>query len=217
MKNLQAHAEDQQRDDQSTSRVGAGCECAQETRDGYSRAGWLPGLGIQGNFPDASIFRTVLLNTGLYCEGRQGAWRFAEPNELQDPGLARLAKFGNSSRTEQSGEAVHCLSNFRRRRSACGQACCRCSSRARSGRSRRRSRCARGAYVEDILPTVVEDICRNPDGYSLEVLSEFAERGHAAVQSVFSGFDPAVTRQADLIRTSFDCLEAGRYVAAGGA
>jgi hypothetical protein len=31
-------------------------------------------LGIQGNFPDKSMFRTVLLHTGIYRQDRHGRW-----------------------------------------------------------------------------------------------------------------------------------------------
>ena len=46
----------------------------------------MEGLGIEGNFPDSSMFRCVLLHTGLYRQDN-GRWRYAEPEELEDPGL----------------------------------------------------------------------------------------------------------------------------------
>lgn len=47
------------------------------------------GLEITGNFPDAAIFRTVLLNTGIYCEFESG-WGYASPSSIADPGLAKV-------------------------------------------------------------------------------------------------------------------------------
>ncbi|KKL61579.1 hypothetical protein LCGC14_2193890, partial [marine sediment metagenome] len=46
-------------------------------------------LGIKGNFPDASMFRTVLLHTGLYRESKGGRWGYAAPHAraVPDPGL----------------------------------------------------------------------------------------------------------------------------------
>lgn len=173
----------------------------------------IPGLGIQGNFPDASIFRTVLINTGLYREDGNGTWRFAEPAEISDPGLQAVWRKFEEFFQEPSGN----LGRPFRPLFADLQAApiglragllpvfLACAFRAfPAAVSLRRQ----GAYVEDILPTVVEDICRNPELYSLEVLSLslLQQQIIAAVQSAFGGFDPAVTRQADLIRTSFDCL-----------
>ena len=50
-------------------------------------------LGLEGYRPDMSMFRTVLLLTGLYrCDGHpsgseDSAWRYAAPEELTDKGL----------------------------------------------------------------------------------------------------------------------------------
>ena len=44
-------------------------------------------LGIEGNYPDASMFRTVLLHTGLYREDDDGRWRYAMSEEVEDEGL----------------------------------------------------------------------------------------------------------------------------------
>ena len=50
-------------------------------------------LGLEGYRPDVSMFRTVLLLTGLYrCDRERAddddsAWRYARPDELTDPGL----------------------------------------------------------------------------------------------------------------------------------
>ena len=46
----------------------------------------MEGLGIEGNFPDSSMFRCVLLHTGLYRQDN-GRWRYADPEELEDPNL----------------------------------------------------------------------------------------------------------------------------------
>jgi hypothetical protein len=176
------------------------------------RAG-LPDLGIQGNFPDASIFRTILVNTGLYREDGNGAWRFAAPDELQDPGLQavwrRFEEFFQEPSEGRNKPFRQLFSDLQAPpiglRSGLLPVFVACAFRAfPAAVSLRRE----GTYVEDILPTVVEDICRNPEAYSLEVLSLSASQRKiiASIQDVFGGFDPAVTRQADLIRTCFDCL-----------
>jgi hypothetical protein len=47
---------------------------------------WM-GYGQDDTSVEASVYRTVLSNTGLHREGAKGAWRFAEPDEIGDLGL----------------------------------------------------------------------------------------------------------------------------------
>jgi hypothetical protein len=176
------------------------------------RAG-IPGLGIQGNFPDASIFRTVLLNTGLYRQSEDGSWRFAMPGEVADPGLrvvwTELQKFFQEP-GHSDVKQFHLLFQTLVEppiglRSGVLPVLLAAAFRAfPAAISLRRE----GAYVDDILPTVVEDICRHPSLYSLEVLHLQAEHSQMldAVRDVFSGFDPGVTQQSDRVRNSYDCL-----------
>ena len=62
----------------------------------------MEGLGIEGNFPDSSMFRCALLHTGLYRRDN-GRWRYAEPERAGggcrltarvggDPGLPHRAE-----------------------------------------------------------------------------------------------------------------------------
>ena len=176
------------------------------------RAG-VEGLGIQGNFPDASIFRTVLLNTGLYREAGDGAWRFAAPEELSDLGLQavwrQLQTFFQEPSVGSGKEFGPLLALLQDPpiglRGGLLPVLVAAAFRAfPAAISLRRE----GVYVDDILPTVVEDICRRPELYSLEVLglSDKQREVLTAIQDVFGDFDPAVTRQSDVVRTAFDCL-----------
>ena len=53
-------------------------------------------LDLEGYRPDMSMFRTVLLQTGLYrCDGKrpdgeESVWRYATPDELKDTGLREV-------------------------------------------------------------------------------------------------------------------------------
>ena len=49
-------------------------------------------LGIEGNYPDASMFRTILLHTGLYYANEGGDWKYALPDQVKDPGLKKVWK-----------------------------------------------------------------------------------------------------------------------------
>jgi hypothetical protein len=178
------------------------------------RAG-ISGLGIQGNFPDASIFRTVLVNTGLYREQSSDTWRFAHPEELVDPGLRevweRLRKFFQEP-SEGRGKSFAALFGELSDapiglRAGLFPVFVAAGFRAFPAAV---SLCKEGQYVEDILPTVIEDICKHSDLYSLDVLRLDAsqQRLLEALREVFGDSDPSITRQSDQIRTSFDCLRA---------
>jgi hypothetical protein len=177
------------------------------------RAG-MAGLGIQGNFPDASIFRTVLVNTGLYRAGDGERWRFATPAEVSDPGLRAIWEELQAFFQEPGEGGKEFRPLFQRLfespiglRAGVLPVLVAAAFRAfPAAISLKRE----GMYVEDILPTVVEDICRHPELYTLEVLSLSASQRKIldAVQGVFGDFDPGVTRQKDRVRNSFDCLRA---------
>jgi hypothetical protein len=176
------------------------------------RAG-IEGLGIEGNFPDASIFRTVLIGTGLYKADPQTGWRFARPPELTDEGLRAVwdtfQKFFQEP-SEPSGKRFSSL--FEQLysppvglRPGVLPVLLACAFRAfPAAISLRRN----GEYVDDILPSIVEAVCRHPDEFSLEVLSPSPRQGALldAVLSVFSDWDPNMTGQQDKIRGSFDSL-----------
>ena len=178
------------------------------------RAG-IEGLGIDGNFPDASIFRTVLVNTGLYREGANRSWGFASPDELNDPALAnvweRLRAFFQDSADGEPKSFTYLFEALQAppiglRRGVLPVLVAAAFRAFPAAVSLRKYE----AYVDDILPSVIEDICRNPDGYTLEVLELGSKQNSVirAVQTVFSDCDPGITRQRDLMRTSFDSLRA---------
>jgi hypothetical protein len=171
------------------------------------------GLGIQGNFPDASIFRTVLLNTGLYRTDSSGTWGFAEPEELRDPGLRHVwtaFKEFFQSPSDGAGKGFADLLNHLARppiglRAGVVPVLISCAFRAfPAAISLRRE----GTYVDDVMPTIVEELCKHPDLYALDVLKLSKDQAMrlAAIQAVFGDCDPGVTRQRDQIRRAFDCL-----------
>jgi hypothetical protein len=170
-------------------------------------------LGIQGNFPDASIFRTVLLNTGLYRKDSAGIWGFAEPEELHDPGLRHvwmtLKQFFQSPSNGSGKGFADLLASLGRPplglRAGVVPVLIASSFRAfPAAISLRRD----GEYVEDVMPTIIEELCRQPDLYELDVLKlTRAQAEHLdSIHRVFGDCDPGVTRQRDQIRRAFDCL-----------
>jgi hypothetical protein len=175
----------------------------------------LEGLGIEGNFPDASVFRTVLLNTGLYVKDSSGSWRFADPSELSDPGLHVVwEQFRRFFQESSPGGGKPFRSLFASLQGApiglrAGVIPILVAAAFRAfpaAISLRRN----GAYVDDILPSIIEDICRHPDEFSLDVLEPSARETEIirGVRNVFSDHDPGITAQRDVVRAAFDSLRA---------
>jgi hypothetical protein len=65
-----------------------------------------------------------------------------------------------------------------------------------------------GEYVDDILPSIIEDICKHADDFSIQVIDlSLRQRDTAnAVQKVFADCDPGITSQSDLVRAGYDSL-----------
>ncbi len=132
-------------------------------------------LGITGNFPDSSMYRSVLLNTGLHREDTDGgAWRFASPSELEDDNLAsvwaQLRSFVSepSRRPKAPSHLIETLTAppiglrgglIPILLTSALRAFPSCFSVTRNGE-----------YVDDILPSTIEDICRNPAEYRFHVV-----------------------------------------------
>lgn len=170
-------------------------------------------LGIEGNFPDASIFRTVLRSTGIYRNEPKGVWRFAYPHELADGGLRNVWEIlraffqdpGNG-RQKSFDDLFSVLSSPPIGLRA-GVLPVLLASAFRAFPAAISLRWE-GAYVNDILPSVIEDICRHPSQFTLEVLSPSSRQASLlqAINQVFSAFDPNVTEQVDQVRRAFDSL-----------
>ena len=170
-------------------------------------------VGIQGNFPDKSMFRTVLLHTGLYKQDRNGRWGFAAPQAVADPGLQSvwrklqefltvpaaapkdIAKFLDELVAPPYGVRAGLLPVL----FAAGlKAFPSAISLTRNGQ-----------YVDDILPSEIEQLCRAPHDYRLAVLDlddariGYLRKLHRLFTSV-KGYEAA---ENDLIRLCYDAIE----------
>jgi hypothetical protein len=170
------------------------------------------GLGITGNFPDAAIFRTVLLNTGLYAHFPNG-WGYTKPSDLRDPGLAKVWELmeaffrdpcpqGRSPR-----ELLHTLQAppYGIREGvipvlfAAGLKAFALST----------SLLKDGEYIADVLPSVIENLCKEPNRFRIKVLaldtdtaSYLEELRHLFCQQKHLG------NESDLLRKTFEALQA---------
>ena len=148
-------------------------------------------LGIEGNFPDASMFRTVLLNTGVY-QIENGRWTYALPEKIKDEGLREVwgkirdfftlpsQKPKNPSKLFEELIAPPlglCVGLLPILFTAGLKAFPSALSLTRNG-----------SYVNDILPSEIEQLCREPDLYKLEVL-ELDSKRLAYLQGFYENFN----------------------------
>ena len=171
-------------------------------------------IGIEGNFADKAIFRCVFLRTGLYR--RDGdAWRLATPDELDGRGLkavwTRIERFFTEpGRTKSFRDLLNELreppygvrDGILPLLLAAGFKAFPVAATLRH----------RGRFVDDLLPSVVEDLVRNPRDYALDVLglTGAQEAYLTGILSLFSvngsnGEDP------DLLRTCMTAVLEWRH------
>ena len=129
-------------------------------------------IGIEGSFADKAIFRSVFLRTGLYRQD-DDAWRLANPEELESRGLravwARIRSFFTKPGRAKSLQAL--LDELREPpygvREGLLPLFLAAGFKAFPMAVTLRHR---GRFVDDLLPSVIEDLARNPADYVLDVL-----------------------------------------------
>jgi hypothetical protein len=170
-------------------------------------------LGITGNFPDRSIFRSVLLGTGLYREDRHGRWAFAPPQGIADDGLrdiwGRLREFLTTP--SDRPKDIRVLFDELARppyglRSGLLPILMAAALKAFPSAI---SLTHHGEYVQDILPSQVEGLCRNPSDYRIVVL-DVDDQKLAYLRDLYQEFSVVRNYQVhetDLIRMCFDAIQ----------
>ena len=171
-------------------------------------------LGIEGKSADHSMFRCLLLNTGLYRQQGDEAWRYAAPEEVADKGLrtvwSELKDFVSTPNAESKP-----LGGFfaKLQEPPFGVrdglipilfAAALKAFPAPVTLSRR------GEYVSDILPSTIEDLCRNCEDFRFTVL-DLGEKECAflrGVHQLFSGTEGTSPADGDLVRLAFESVEA---------
>lgn len=167
-------------------------------------------LGIEGNFADKAIFRSVLLQTGLYRED-DGRWRFATAGELDDPGLARvwgeIEQFFTEPGSKSIQRLVHRLLEppYGVREGliplflAAGLKAFPTPKALRQGTD----------YVSDVLPSVIEEMAREPGEFTVDVfeLTPDQEDYLQGLLAHFSEHTQATAPAEDLLRCVFDAIQ----------
>ena len=170
-------------------------------------------LGISGNFPDASMFRTVLLHTGLYRKEHNGRWGYAQTEGLKDGGLREIwqkIKDFLTIPSEENKSLESLLQEFARPpwglRPGLFPILLAAGFRAfPSIISLRKS----GMYMADLLPSDIEHMCKEPNLYDLRVCPLDNSVGHYLSQfhRCFTDESIETTMETDLIRRCYDALE----------
>ena len=168
-------------------------------------------FGIAGNFPDKSMFRTVLLHTGLYRVDN-GNWSYAAPKAIKDPGLRavwqELQKFFTAP-SDQPKSVTELLEKLKQPpfgvRAGLLPILFAAALRAfPSALALTRD----GEYVEDVLPSEVEQLCRTPEQFKLSVIEIDESRTQylRALHQMFTPVKDYTPTETDLIRLCFDAI-----------
>jgi len=180
-------------------------------------------LGIAGEFADASVFRTVLSNTGLYKKEANGedVYDYAQPTDLQDPALAEVWQKFKDLLTIPD-EQPKDLGGFFSELAAPpygmrdGVMPILFAAALKAFPSALSINDEKGDYLEDLLPSHIENICRQPSAFTLRVMMLDAETRRYLI-NLGDVFDADIFSASDLIRAVYDGIEAWRVKLPPGA
>jgi len=176
-----------------------------------------PYLSLEGHTPDVSMFRTILVNTGLYGKNKDShgneIWRYSQPEELADEGLKEVWHVFKQFFTEPK-DNVTFGSLFEKLKSPpygirTGVIPVFFAASLRAFPSSLSIKTKRGDYLEDILPSTIEDICSKPNEYLISVheLSNTRLEFLKNVYSLFSGKKLVSMSEVDIMRRCYDAVE----------
>ncbi|MBD3330541.1 hypothetical protein GF354_03340 [Candidatus Peregrinibacteria bacterium] len=179
------------------------------------RAG-IQDLGLEGYTPDVSMFRTILLNTGLYRQKQEKdrvIWYFAQPEDLKDTGLknawTEFKKFFTEYKENQKFEPFFEKLKQPPYGMRSGVMPILIASALRAFPSSLSIMNKKGEYLNDILPSTIEDICKNPNEYTINV-HKLDEKRIKFLKNIYILFAPEENvspREMDLLRKCYDAVE----------
>jgi hypothetical protein len=175
------------------------------------RAGMLD-LGLKGQFPDASMLRTVLIRTGLYEPAPDGDYRFARVEDLKDPGLAAVWRALEvfftvpADQPKPAAEFLGILTSppYGVREGLLPILIAAAFRAFPTSVVLQRD----GEYVQDVLPSDIELLCREPARFGLIVLSLDRNR-HEYLLEMLRAFNvamPPTHTNTELMRLAFDVI-----------
>ena len=170
-------------------------------------------MGIKGNHPDASMFRTILFHTGLYYTDKGEGWKYALPDQVEDPGLQKVWSKIQEFFTTPSEKPKDLQGFFDELMEPpfgvrAGLLPILFAAGLKAFPSVYSLRYKGGGYVSDILPSEIEQLCREPKEYEFIVLDlDQTKLDYLnAVQELF-GSQARSAIGNDLIRACYDALE----------
>lgn len=171
-----------------------------------------PTLGLQGYTPDVSLFRTFMLNTGLYQDQGQGHFAFVNPSKLDDLGMQKVwarieCFFTEPSEQEKSLEQLfEELSSepYGVRQSLLPVFLAAGYKAFPHAIEIKRNK----VYLPDILPSTIEDMCSFPELYSFTVygLDGAKQEYLRKIISLFSGNSAKRIGEHELLRSAYDSI-----------
>jgi hypothetical protein len=181
-------------------------------------------LGLEGESADASMFRTILFNNGLYFQDKSKRWRFAQPDELGDERIQDVwAKFKKLLTKPKKGPKD--LGAFIRKLQEppyglrFGVIPILFAAALKAFPSPLSIVRTNGEYLGDILPSHIEEICKSPQSFRLVVLSiGGAEETYLAqIRDLFGSAPPSKAEASDLVRECYDAIEQWKHDRPPGA
>lgn len=171
-------------------------------------------LGLEGNFPDASMFRTILLHTGLYRK-TGGRWGYAKPTDSKlknQPGLRAVWKtlqdFFTTPDTKPKRFDV-LIDKLQAPPIGLrdGVMPILIASAMKAFSSNVNLRMDK-VYIADIVPSIVEVLCKEPQRFDLQVLHlEGQDQKH--LMQIYKAFSANGVKvpDGDLLRACMDTID----------
>ncbi len=170
-------------------------------------------FGITGNSPDASMFRTILWRTGLYYTDKGEGWKYALPDQVKEPGLqkvwSKIQEFFTVS-SEQPKDIQRFFDELMEPPFGvrAGLLPILFAAGLKAFPSVYSLRHKGGGYVSDVLPSEIEQLCREPKEYEFIVLDiDQTKRSYLNAVLKLFGSQARSTTGNDLIRACYDALE----------
>jgi len=170
-------------------------------------------LGLEGFWADVSLYRTILLNTGMYKNFSSERWGYASPEDIQDNGLKAVWKLMSDFFTvPRPSKNPKQLFNemmkppFGIRAGVIPILFAAGLKAFPSAISITRD----GEYITDIVPSEIEQLCRQPDRYRIIVLDlkKNEQTYLKEIYNLFGAIENNEVASTDLIRLCFDALDA---------
>lgn len=158
-------------------------------------------------------YRALIKNTGLYRETANDRWGFAPPSAVKDPGLAAVWQEIRSFFTDPSAQPKPFSQLLARLaappygvRPGVLPVLIACGIRAFPVVG---SMTCDGQYVSDIRPSVIEDLCKDPARFALNVVAVEEEQREylEGVCDLFRGRRVAAVDDPDLVRRAFEWIQ----------